>query len=137
MPWVKCSAGWYSMDDVIRWTDDRATGHAILAAARAFLGETLRLTVKDPVRGGSSRQGIVFCGYRVRGHRLLLTRRRKRRYHQLRRDAEAAWHDGRIGFPGLRSVYASALGLTPHEESQSWRREELRRHPVAAALDAA
>lgn len=84
------------MDDLIWWTDDRATAHATLLAIGELLRDTFCLTLKDPLRIGRSRHGIMFCGCRIQSGRLLLTRRRNRRYRQMRRDAEAAWRGGQI-----------------------------------------
>ena len=123
------------MDDLIWWTDDRAQGQAVLADVRAYLRDRLKLTIKKPPREGPSRHGVVFCGFRIQCNRLLLTRRRKRRYQQLRRAAETAWSREEIDGLGLQAAYAPALALTVHADALSWRREELRRHPPALALD--
>ena len=125
------------MDDLIWWTNGPTEAHATLAVLRGFLHETLRLTIKDSVRGGPCRHGIMFCGFRVRDGCLLLTRRRKRRYRLSRREAETAWHDGQIDSKSLQSAYASALALTVHADALAWRRAELRRFPVAVELECA
>lgn len=125
------------MDDLIWWTDDRGAARATLTCVQDFLADRLRLNVKSPVRGGRSRDGIVFCGYRIMGNRILLTRRRKRRYHRLRQEAEAAWLDGQIDTMSLQAAFASVLAPTLHANAVAWRREQLRRAPIAAALVAA
>ena len=123
------------MDDLVWWTDDRAAARTACDVARRYLAETLHLEVKQPVRIGRSRDGLNFCGYRILPGRLLLSRRRRRRYAVLRKDAEQAWRDGRIDGQGLQSAYASALALTVHADATTWRQEQLRRHPVEPALE--
>jgi len=123
------------MDDLIWWTADIEAARATLAATKGFLLETLRLKVKESARIGQSRNGILFCGYRVAGGRLLLSRRRKHAYRQLCRDAESAWLDGWIDSVSLQAAHASALGLTLHADALAWRRSELARRPLAPALE--
>ena len=124
------------MDDLVWWTDDRGAALAALDVARCYLAEALHLQVKQPVRVGRSRDGLSFCGFRILPGRLLLSRRRRRRYAALRKDAERAWVDGRIDARGLQSAYASALALTVHADAAGWRREQLRRQPLEPALEA-
>ena len=81
------------MDDLIWWTDDRAAARAAVDVARCYLAEALHLQVKQPVRVGRSRYGLSFCGFRILPGRLLLSRRRRRRYAALRNGAERAWVD--------------------------------------------
>ena len=124
------------MDDLIWWTDDRAAARAAVDVARCYLAEALHLQVKQPVRVGRSRYGLSFCGFRILPGRLLLSRRRRRRYAALRNGAERAWQDGRIDARGLQSAYASGLALTVHADAAGWRREQLRRQPLEPALAA-
>lgn len=124
------------MDDIVVWTPDRAAARQALAAARGFLAERLRLEVKPPVRVGRSRDGLSFCGYRILPGRLLLSRRRRRRYAALRDRAERAWLAGETDARGLQAAYASALALTVHADAAGWRRGQLRRRPLEPALAA-
>ena len=105
-----------------------------LDQARAYAREHLRLTVKTPVQVGRSSAGILFCGYRILPERLLLSRRRKRRYAECRRDRENAYAAGRIDARTLQAGYATALAITAHADAAAWRREQLRRHPLAPSL---
>ncbi len=122
------------MDDLIWWGADRESVRATLAVVRNDLQTRLGLAVKQPVRVGRSRDGIAFCGYRILPGRLLLSRRRKRRYRELRAAAETAWCAGEIDDAGLQRAYGSALALTAHTQAVGWRRGELRLNPLAAEL---
>jgi retron-type reverse transcriptase len=122
------------MDDVVWWADDRMSARAAIGAARAYLADRLHLEVKQTVRLGRSRTGLVFCGFRILPGGVLLSRRRQRRYAALRKAAERAWQQGDLDAIRLQAAYASALALTAHARAASWRREQLRRQPVEPAL---
>ena len=119
------------MDDLVWWGDGKDAVRDALAQARAYAQERLRLTVKTPVQVGRSRAGLMFCGYRILPGRLLLSRRRKRRYAECRRDWENAYAAGRIDARALQAGYATALAITAHADAAVWRREQLRRRPLA------
>ncbi|WP_298364790.1 RNA-directed DNA polymerase [Azospirillum sp.] len=122
------------MDDLVWWGDDRTAVRRALTEARAYALGELGLTVKDTARVGRSRDGLTLCGYRILPGRLLLSRRRKRRYAVARRHWEAAFAAGRIDANGLQAGYAAVLAITAHADAAAWRREQLRRHPLADAL---
>jgi len=124
------------MDDLVWWGDSREAVRAGLAAARAFASERLALQVKEPVAIGQSHQGLSLCGYRILPGRLLLSRRRKMRYSQCRRQWEGAYAGGLIDARTLQAGYAGALAITLHTDAAAWRREQLRRVPLAGALSA-
>jgi hypothetical protein len=124
------------MDDLVWWGRDRATVRAALAAAREHLADKLSLEIKAPVIVGQSRHGFGFCGYRITPDRLLLSRRRKRRYAARRRAWEDAFVAGRIDARTLQAGYSSALAITLHADAAAWRREQLRRHVLEPALEA-
>ena len=69
----------------------------------------------------------MFCGYRILPGGLLLSRRRKRRYAECRRDWESAYSKGLIDERTLQAGYASAPAIIAHADAGSWRREPLRR----------
>lgn len=64
-----------------------------------------------------------------------LSRRKRQRYAQRRRHWEQAWLRGEISAEKLQSAYASVLGMTIHADAAAWRREQLRRVAVPAALE--
>ena len=122
------------MDDLVWWGDDKMAVRDVLAQVRAYAQERLCLTIKTPVRIGRSGAGLSFCGYRLLPGRLLLSRRRKRRYAECRREWENAYVAGRIDACALQVGYATALAITAHADAAAWRREQLRRHPLAPSL---
>jgi retron-type reverse transcriptase len=123
------------MDDLVWWADDRASARAALDTVRRYLADNLKLAVKHPVRVGRCRDGLNFCGYRILPGRLLLSRRRRRRYVALRQSGERNWLHGRIDGPGLQSTYAAAFALTAHGDARQWRSEQLKRCPLEPALE--
>jgi RNA-directed DNA polymerase len=124
------------MDDLVWWGDSREAVRAALETARAYAGEVLHLETKDPPGVAESRHGVMLCGYRVLPGRLLLSRRRKRRYAECRRQWEEAYAVGTIDARALQAGYSAALGITLHADAVAWRREQLRRVPLVAELTA-
>jgi hypothetical protein len=94
----------------------------------------LALTVKEPAILGRSRRGLSFCGYGILPGRLLLSRRRRRRYADCRKQWEDAYQEGQIDERALQAGYAGALAITGHADAAIWCHEQLRRAPVAGAL---
>jgi hypothetical protein len=121
------------MDDMVWWAADRAAVRRTLDAARAHLADRLRLDIKIPAIGRST-TGLVFCGYRILPDRLLLSRRRKRRYSAIRRQWESACADHAIDARVLQAGYAAAVAITRHADAIAWRRAELIRRPVEPVL---
>ena len=124
------------MDDAVWWTEHRMSARAAHEVARGYLADTLHLEVKGAARVGRSSDGLIFCGFRILPDRLLLSRRRKRRYCYLRNDAGARLAARRNRRGALQSAYAGALALTVHADAVAWRREQLRRQPLEGALAA-
>ncbi|MCG6943540.1 MAG: RNA-dependent DNA polymerase [Thiohalocapsa sp.] len=124
------------MDDLVWWGDSRAEARAALVAARAYCGDALHLTVKQPAFVGRTAGGVMLCGYRVLPGRLLLSRRRRHRYAGRRRHWERLYAEGVIDALGLQAGYSAALGITLHAAAGDWRREQLRRTPLAGPLAA-
>lgn len=123
------------MDDLVWWTDDREKARATLSFARTFVRDKLDLTIKDSPRLGRSRDGLVYCGYRILPGALLLSRRRKRRYAERRHYWERAYAQGYIDERTLQAGYAAVFGMTCHADATVWRREQLRRRPLEDSLD--
>ncbi len=122
------------MDDLVWWVDDKDTARKSRDEAVRYAKERLRLTVKQPTHLGRSRDGLLFCGYRILPGRLLLSRRRKRRYTQLRRQWEQAWSAGEIGALDLQAGFAAAHAITVHADAAAWRAAQLLHNPLEPEL---
>jgi hypothetical protein len=122
------------MDDLVWWCDDRDQARETLDAARVFAADSLKLQVKPNAQIGAAAGGVMFCGFAVRPGSLGLSRRRRERYAAGRRRWERAWLAGQIDDLGLQAGYSTALAITAHADAASWRREQMRRAPLAAAL---
>ena len=117
-----------------QWGNSRAEVRRVLRSFACFLADRLHLDIKPTPRVGRSRDGTVYCGFRVRPDAVLLSRRRKRRYILRRRAWEAAYARGDIDATVLQQNMASVLGMTVHADACVWRREQLRRAPVEAPV---
>ncbi|RDH84315.1 MAG: hypothetical protein DIZ78_12270 [endosymbiont of Escarpia spicata] len=122
------------MDDLLWCCDTKIQARQSLLAAETFIRNKLSLEIKQPPRLGRSRYGTLFCGYRILPGRLLLSRRRKRRYIERRRFWEHSFEQGRIDALGLQAGYAATLGITAHADAAAWRSEQLCRRPLANLL---
>ncbi len=122
------------MDDLVWWGDDKAAVRNALDEARGYTRDRLQLTIKTPIQVGRSSAGLAFCGYRILPGQLLLSRRRKRRYAERRRDWENAYAAGLIDARTLQAGYAAACAITAHADAAAWRREQLRRRPLDRSL---
>ena len=123
------------MDDLVWWTDDRNGAREKLDEARAFAKQELLLTIKNPPHLGRSRDGLVFCGYRILPGALLLSRRKRKRYTERRRYWEKRYLKGEIGASALQRNFASVFGMTCHADANTWRREQLKKHPLEGSLN--
>jgi RNA-directed DNA polymerase len=124
------------MDDSVWWGDSRAAVRAALIEVQTYATEHLALQVKEPPQIGRSTLGLSLCGYRILPGCLRLSRRRKDRYSACRGHWEDAYAAGLIDGLTLQAGYAGALAITLHADAAAWRREHLRRVPLAVSLAA-
>ncbi|EIJ35889.1 reverse transcriptase/maturase family protein [Thiothrix nivea] len=120
------------MDDTLLWCDSREEAKAKLAELRGWLYEQRRLQVKPDPHINRSGRGVSYCGYRVLPGTVLLSRRKRQRYQQLRLQWEQAWLDGEITELELQQAYQSVHAITLHADSDAWRRQNLRLYPPPA-----
>lgn len=118
------------MDDIIWWCDSRASARATLAQVCTYVTTQRLLTVKASTRLNRSAQGVSFCGYRITPRFLRLSRRRQRRYQQLRWAWEQAYSAGRIDALMLQRAYDAVHAITLPADSLHWRRQHLQRTPA-------
>ncbi len=117
------------MDDVIWWVRSREEARETLARVFHYAGEERSLTVKANTQINRGAHGVSFCGYRVTPGRIGLSRRRRRRYQQLRRKWELAYIEGRIDELTLQRAYDAVHAITLPGDSAGWRGQNLMRHP--------
>jgi RNA-directed DNA polymerase len=122
------------MDDTVWWADSKEAVHGHLQAVADFLRDRRALEIKEPVRIGRSAHGVSYCGFRVLPGAILLSRRRRRRYAEVRARWERAFEQRQIDAPGLQAGYASAFGMTASSDCAAWRGEQLRRVPLGGAV---
>jgi RNA-directed DNA polymerase len=123
------------MDDLLWCCDSKEQARKSLQEVRIFLAAQLQLAVKEPPGIGRSDNGTLFCGFRVLPGCLLLSRRRKRRYRERRQYWEDQYSQRKISIGKLQAGYAAVLGMTMHADAVVWRREQLRRKPLAKLLE--
>ncbi|MDD5323002.1 MAG: reverse transcriptase/maturase family protein [Methylococcales bacterium] len=68
------------MDDIVWWCRSRQEATETLQLLRDFLWQSRKLTVKSTVQIRQSRQGLCFCGFRVRQGVVLPSSRKLSRY---------------------------------------------------------
>lgn len=124
------------MDDLVWWGDSRESVRKVWDSASRYASESLSLEIKQPRQIGRSEQGLCFCGYRIFPGRLLLSRRRKRRYIECRNKWEFAYRHGSINSLGLQAGYAGALAITVHADAAAWRRQQLQTSPLDESIAA-
>jgi RNA-directed DNA polymerase len=118
------------MDDIIWWCHSHARVRETLGQVCAYAANQRLLTVKANVQINRSVHGVSFCGYRITPGQLRLSRRRQRRYQQLRQGWERAYATGRIDAPTLQRAYAAVHAITLPADSANWRQQNLLRYPA-------
>lgn len=117
------------MDDVIWWCDSRNDARETLRLVCEYAEQERLLTVKPSTQINRSSHGVNFCGYRVTVGQLRLSRRRRRRYQQLRLHWEQAYLNGDIDSLELQRAMDAVHAITLPADSGLWRGENLRRIP--------
>lgn len=120
------------MDDTLFWCDSREEAKARLAELRDWLHDERQLLVKANPQINRSSRGVSYCGYRVLLGAILLSRRKRQRYQQLRHYWEQAWLNDEITELQLQQAYQSVHAITLHADSDEWRKQNLRLHPPPA-----
>ena len=113
------------MDDIIWWCDSRASACATLQQVCAYVTTRRLLTVKPSMQINRSDHGVSFCGYRITPGQLRLSRRRQRRYQQLRQNWERTYSAGLIDALTLQRAYDAVHAITLPADSRCWRQHNL------------
>jgi RNA-directed DNA polymerase len=103
-----------------------------LVALREYLFNGRQLHIKPDTQINRSQRGVSYCGYRVLPGAILLNRRKRQRYQQLRHYWEQAWLNDEITELQLQQAYQSVHAITLHADSDEWRKQNLRLHPPPA-----
>lgn len=117
------------MDDTLFWCESREEAKTTLVALREYLLNERQLQIKPDTQINRSQRGVGYCGYRVLPGAILLNRRKRERYQQLRLQWEQAWLDGDITELELQRAYQSVHAITLHADSDGWRKQNLHLHP--------
>jgi hypothetical protein len=120
------------MDDTVFWCNSRAEATEKLAALSGYLQTERQLQIKPNSQIHRSSAGITYCGYRILPGAILLSRRKRQRYQQLRQQWEHAWLEGKITELELQQAYQSAHTITLQTDSLAWRKQNLQLHPPPA-----
>lgn len=121
------------MDDVVWWCASRRHARETRTEVMRWGAEHLRIEVKPTAQVGRSEQGVSFLGFRIHRGTLRLSRRRRRRYAEGRRNAERAWLRGELTGAELQQRMDAVIAITAHAEAAGWRRADLRRTPPVDA----
>lgn len=120
------------MDDILFWSESKAAAREMLRSLCQYLQVERCLQIKPEIQINRSSRGVSYCGYRVLPGKVLLSRRKRQRYQQLRLQWEQSWLDGEITELELQRAYQSIHSITLHADSDEWRRQNLRLYPPPA-----
>lgn len=116
------------MDDIIWWCDNREQAKETLKIVSDWLQCHRQLQLHDNPQINRSCCGVSYCGYRIKPHALLLSRRRKQRYVKGRNALETSWQRGNLTENKLQQQYDALRAMTLPADSSGFRRDNLRRH---------
>lgn len=117
------------MDDILIFGPAPQAVRDAAEGAIALAREELALTIKPSWQVAWTGGGVPLCGFRIFPDRLLLSRRRQRRYTRARQRWEQAHGLGLVDSQSLQAAYAAVRAITAHAAAAPWRRSELGRRP--------
>jgi len=122
------------MDDILWWADSAAPLHDSLARLEAHLGERGLRVKPASIQIQPSRQGVSYCGFRIRQGVILASRRKLRRYRQgMDRLLEQSESLDSLAVQRQATVIEATLA---HTVSLDWRRRYWERlSPAWESLD--
>jgi len=112
------------MDDGLLFGDEKPALHEHLAATRDFLGDRLKVELKEEaVRLAPVWSGISFLGFRVFPGVIRLCGDKWSRFRRMVREREAAYLAGEIDEEELARSVASMIGHAQHADTLAARRQ--------------
>ena len=113
------------MDDMLLMGDDRQTLREQVQAVREFLAaEGLEL---KPVVLNRTSQGVVFLGYKLFPHHMLLSRRSKLRFRQKMSLYQEYWDEGIWSDQEYQNHIVPLTSFVQHASTWRYRKETLER----------
>jgi RNA-directed DNA polymerase len=113
------------MDDIVWWCRSRQDATETLQLLRDFLWQARKLTVKATVQIRQSRQGLCFCGFRVRQGIVLPSSRKLSRYRAGLRRINTARTNAAVGEQQMQRAYDNLLATLNGTQSLTFRQRLL------------
>lgn len=120
------------MDDMIWFCDSKAAAKASLTQVVEYLQDE-RLTVKLQRQIQPCSHGVLYCGFRILPHQILLSRRKKRSYRDHLQRWQSKWQNGKIDALSLQRGYDAVHAITWPARSLGFRRSVLAKTAVIEA----
>jgi RNA-directed DNA polymerase len=116
------------MDDFICFADDKAELHRLLDEIRCFVGDTLKLELKEKVtRIAPVTEGVPFLGFRVYRNLVRLQRVNLVRFRKKMKKKEVAYQEGRLSQSELVKSANSMIAHVSHANATALRRRDFER----------
>lgn len=112
------------MDDMLWFCQTRSATRSSLAKVKEGVSK-LGLQIKQTPQIGRCAQGVTFCGYRIRRNRILLSRRKMKRYRTYIEKWQQSYLQGEIDGNKLQQGYAAIHGSLMPADSTGFRRKTL------------
>ena len=113
------------MDDIVWWCRSRQEATETLHLLRDFLWQSRKLTVKSTVQIRQSRQGLCFCGFRVRQGVVLPSSRKLSRYRAGLRRINTARAKAAVSEQQTQRAYDNLLAALNGTQSLTFRQRLL------------
>lgn len=113
------------MDDIVWWCRSRRDASETLQLLRDFLWQSRKLTLKSTVQIRQSRQGLCFCGFRVRQGIVLPSSRKLSRYRAGLKRIEMARANVAVSEQQSQRAYDNLLSTLNGTQSLTFRQRLL------------
>lgn len=113
------------MDDIVWWCRSRQEATETLQILRDFVWQERKLTVKPSVQIRQSRQGLCFCGFRVRQGVVLPSSRKLSRFRAGLKRIDAARTNAAVSDQQAQRAYDNLLATLNGTQSLRFRQRLL------------